>query len=141
MTPNQIAKAGTEHAIQAALMCWCSQHPDKDSRLLLRWLHAIPNGGARGRAQASRLKAEGVKSGVADLMLPVARRGYHGFYIEMKTPKAFQKGELWGMSDTQAEFRDFVIEANYLHQIHASWWSAASALDWYLESIVNGDYA
>lgn len=30
------------------------------------------------------LKREGVKSGVPDLCLAVARGGYHGLYIEMK---------------------------------------------------------
>jgi hypothetical protein len=32
-----------------------------------------------------KLKAEGVRAGVADLCLPAARRGYHGLYIEMKS--------------------------------------------------------
>lgn len=50
----------------------------------LRMLFAIPNGGARSKATAGKLKAEGVKSGVSDLFLSVGRGGYHGLYIEMK---------------------------------------------------------
>ena len=50
----------------------------------LKWLYHIPNGGKRGKVEAARFKAMGVKAGVPDLCLPVARGGYHGLYIEMK---------------------------------------------------------
>jgi hypothetical protein len=47
-------------------------------------LYAIPNGGHRSKATAAKLKAEGVKAGVSDLFLSVARGGFHGLYVEMK---------------------------------------------------------
>lgn len=47
-------------------------------------LHAIPNGGYRPPATAALLKRTGVKPGVPDMFLPVARGSYHGLYIEMK---------------------------------------------------------
>jgi hypothetical protein len=47
--------------------------------------YAVPNGGYRNIYVARKLKAEGVKAGVADLCLPAARRGYHGLYLEMKS--------------------------------------------------------
>lgn len=50
----------------------------------LRWLHHIPNGGTRGKAEAVKLKQMGVKAGVADLCLPYPKGCYHGMYIEMK---------------------------------------------------------
>ena len=53
----------------------------------LKLLHHIPNGGSRNRAEAVNLKAQGVKSGVPDLCLPVPRKGKHGLYIEMKYGK------------------------------------------------------
>ena len=50
----------------------------------MKLLHHIPNGGKRDPIEAKHLKSQGVKSGVPDLSLPVARKGYHGLYIEMK---------------------------------------------------------
>jgi rhodanese-related sulfurtransferase len=72
-----------EHVEQSLLVQWAEiaarrQHPD------LRWLYAVPNGGARSKATAGKLKAEGVKRGVPDLCLPVPRGRYHGLYLEMK---------------------------------------------------------
>ena len=51
----------------------------------LELIYAIPNGGKRGKAQAAKLKNEGLKAGMPDLHLPVARQGFHGCYIEMKS--------------------------------------------------------
>ena len=72
----------TEHDEQVALFGWAeyneAYYPE------LRLLYAIPNGGHRHKAVAAELKAEGVKPGVPNLCLPVARMGYHGLYIEMK---------------------------------------------------------
>lgn len=47
-------------------------------------MHHIPNGGSRNPIEAVHLKEQGVKAGVPDIFLPVARAGYHGLYIEMK---------------------------------------------------------
>lgn len=50
----------------------------------LALLHAIPNGGHRIKAVAVQMRKEGVRPGVPDVCLPVARQGFHGLYIEMK---------------------------------------------------------
>ena len=75
----------TESQEQIWLFEWAellsTQYPE------LSLLHHIPNGGLRAKVTAVRLKAEGVKPGVPDLFLPVARKGYHGLYIEMKAIK------------------------------------------------------
>lgn len=47
-------------------------------------IYHVPNGGYRNKREAARLKAEGVRAGVPDLCIPVARGGYHSLYIEMK---------------------------------------------------------
>jgi hypothetical protein len=45
---------------------------------------AVPNAGKRSPAMASYMKAEGLKSGVPDVMLPIARDRFLGLAIEMK---------------------------------------------------------
>jgi VRR-NUC domain len=53
----------------------------------LRLLFCIPNGARTGAKQGAKLVAEGMKRGVPDLCLPVAARGFHGLWIEMKHGK------------------------------------------------------
>ena len=77
--------APTEHKEQVVLFQWASIEAKKIPELAL--LHAIPNGGSRHPAEAKNLKAAGVKPGVPDLCLPVARGKYHGLYIELKSSK------------------------------------------------------
>ena len=69
----------TEHEEQKALIEWAEIHTGQYPEL--RSLFAIPNQGA-GRNK--RLQREGVKPGVPDLFLPVARPPYHGLFIELK---------------------------------------------------------
>ncbi len=73
---------GTE---QETVINWCEcmafRYPD------LSLIYHIPNGGKRGKAEAARMKRQGVKAGVPDLCLPVPRSGFHVLYIEMKFGK------------------------------------------------------
>lgn len=124
MTPEQLAKCGTEHGHQTALMCWAHQNLELYPELV--WLFAIPNGGQRQAIVAARLKVEGVRSGVSDLMLPTARRGYHGFFLEMKKPKGKE-------SDSQKQFGAHLGKQGYLYGCFDHWTKARDALLWYLE--------
>ena len=63
-----------------------SEH--EEQRLFVQWfrrtypkrrIFAIPNGGGRSISQASKLKAEGVSSGVPDLLIPDGM-----IWVEMK---------------------------------------------------------
>lgn len=72
----------------------------------LRWLHHIPNGGSRNKAEAVKFKQMGVRSGVSDLCLPYPKGMYHGLYIEMK----YGSGVLQG---TQKEFLSDMAEAGH----------------------------
>ena len=73
---------GPEDREQQTVFEWAKYMSVKFPELEL--LHAIPNGGYRNKATAARLKLTGVKPGVPDICLPVARKGYHGLYIELK---------------------------------------------------------
>src|SRR5262245_1913538 len=87
-----------ERPHQVALIKWV--RAVQDAYPVLKLLYAVPNGGDRNLRVARKLKAEGVLSGVSDLCLPAARRGYHGLYLEMKSeegvateePKQFLRG-------------------------------------------------
>ena len=72
----------TEEAEQAAVFEWATLMTPQFPELHL--LFHIPNGGWRAPATAAKLKAQGVKPGVSDLMLPVKRGGFGGLWIEMK---------------------------------------------------------
>ena len=74
-----------EEAEQAAIFEWAEYEKRKYPELEL--LYHVPNGGKRDAKTAAILKRCGVKSGVPDLVLPVARCGYHGLYIELKVGK------------------------------------------------------
>lgn len=118
MQPSQIAK-DSESSQQQALFCQANLHIQTYPEL--RWLHHIPNGGARaddvkGAAiRGAKLKAEGVKEGIPDVFLPVARGYWHGLYIEMKKPSLRPKrvGSAGGLSEKQMEFRDFAHKQGY----------------------------
>lgn len=74
-----------EEREQIAIFTWAKMqeaaHPD------LCLMYHIPNGGARSKATAARLKAAGVKAGMPDICLPVPHGGYAALYIELKTPE------------------------------------------------------
>lgn len=76
---------------QRAVIAWCAASGVP--------VYHVPNGGYRNKAEAARLKAQGVKAGVPDLCVPMARGGYHGLYVEMKD--AGSKGRV---SDKQREW-------------------------------------
>lgn len=71
-----------EHEAQCELFRWVFENETKIPEL--RWLYAVPNGGFRHKATAGRIKAEGARSGVPDLIMPVSRGDRAGLAIELK---------------------------------------------------------
>ena len=69
----------TEHDEQAAFVEW------------LEWqgipVFAIPNGSNKSKAAAAKFKAEGLRAGVPDLMIPAPTEQYAGLFVEMKDAK------------------------------------------------------
>ena len=76
---------------------------------MFTWLFHIPNGGKRNQKEAVRLKSEGVKAGVSDLMLAVPLNGYCGLWIEMKKAN----GKPSDLSPDQAEWLELMSEQGY----------------------------
>lgn len=139
MTPQDLAKSGTEHGEQSALFLWANLNVAKYP--MLRWMHAIPNGGSRGDNAKSRMirgaqmKAEGVKQGVADVFLPCPINGWHGLYIEMKKPdqRPKREGSKGGLSDDQILFKEHCNLHGYGWIVCYSWEEAARTIVQYLE--------
>lgn len=63
----------------------------------LKLMYHVPNEGKRSASTGSRLKQAGLKPGVPDIVLPVARGGYIGLYIELKygRNKATENQKMW----------------------------------------------
>lgn len=81
-TNSESVSPVSESVEQIALFRWAAYAECTYPELAL--MYHIPNGGMRNKAVAGKLKAEGVKAGVPDIHLPIARAGYHSLYIEMK---------------------------------------------------------
>lgn len=109
-----------EHNEQAALILWARLQP-----LPVSWIFAIPNGGARSKRTAGRMKAEGVLAGVPDLCLPVSRRGYHALYIEMKSPKG-------RLSSVQKAMIKNLRDSGYAVEVARSWVEASQIIERYI---------
>lgn len=116
------------------------QHEAYEQEAIFRWaqfirsrfpeidlLYHIPNGGSRNRLEAANLKLQGVKPGVPDLCLPVARGGFHGLYIEMKAGKNTT-------SENQDRWLAALSKQGYLTSVCYGWQEAAELLEKYLKS-------
>ena len=116
--------APSEQVEQMALMRWAEY--EKGAHPELKLLMHIPNGGVRSKAEAGRFKAMGVKPGVPDLFLPVARGTYHGLWIELKRADG---------GKTQAAQRgwiDALKAQGYMAGVCHGWVEASEAIMKYL---------
>ena len=127
-------KGSPEHDEQVFLFEWANIMANKYPEL--KFLFAIPNGGQRNVVVATRMKAEGVKSGVPDVFLPVPFSRANkstgeiedlkaGLWIEMKVgsnkPSANQK-----------EWLDFLEESGYQVEVCYSGREAVNTIIDYL---------
>lgn len=114
-----------EHRIQCAIVKWFFYaYPQYRGGCLF----AVPNGGQRNIQTAARLKAEGVTSGVADLLLLVARHGFHGLCIEVKTIVGRQ-------SENQKNWQRIIEAQGYRYEIVRSLDDFASLVRCYLGEV------
>ncbi len=108
---------------QAWLFQWAMWSVQKFPELSL--LYHVPNGGKRDKKEAVSLKRQGVKAGVPDLFLPVARDGYFGLYIELKVGRN-------KTTDIQKKWIKDLIEQGYMVEVCYGWQEAKEILEKYL---------
>ena len=115
--------AVSEHDEQVALFCWATTMQQQIPELEM--LYAVPNGGHRHKKVAQKLKAEGVRAGVWDISLDVARGEFHGFRGEMK----------WGrnlLTKPQKLWRERYERQGYKTAVAWSWMEMAEKILDYL---------
>ena len=93
-----------------------------------RLLYHVPNGGHRHKLVAIKLKAQGVRAGVPDLVLPMARGGYFGLYIEFKAMPPFDAE----VSASQHAYIQALNEQGYLAVVCRGHVDALEAIRAYL---------
>lgn len=113
-----LAKAKSEHAEQRAFFGWLQIQINLGVQPLAHLAYAVPNGGERNLIVASRLKTEGVKSGVPDICWPVPRGVFAGLYIEMKV---HPNGRV---SETQEQWHRDLRSVGYAVAVCWSWRAA-----------------
>lgn len=150
LTPEQLAKSGTEHAHQQALFA-AFAHAEMRAMYpqLELCMFAIPNGGARG-AKGSRdaklngamMKAEGVKKGVSDIFIAVPQwlkdatqttgwRLAHGLFLELKRDDGGA-----GESDAQKAFGAAVAAQGYAYVVCCGWQQAYATIRAYMDGLL-----
>lgn len=124
---------------------WRGSFPHYEPIPQLVWLHAIKNAEKGGAIRGAMAVAEGVRSGVFDVFLPVVTRfeygenltnarrfkgpglefshgqwGFAGLYVELKTPdrKNHKNG---GMSDEQLAFQAWALDQGYAAELAHGW--------------------
>ncbi len=116
--PRKPSAGPSEHQVQSAVISWwhwaCGGYKLPEFALF-----AVPNGGARDPITGAKLKREGVRPGVPDLVLAAPRDQFHGLLIEMKVGDNKP-------SDKQQEFIEYLQGAGYCTSVH---WTADSAIE------------
>lgn len=144
----------TEDTEQMCLFRWADAQSGKYPELSL--MYHIPNGGKRGKAEAGRFRAMGVKSGVPDIFLPrgfhaldfvgpgqfnidgtqyaVTETIYNGLYIELKRLRGGT------VSATQKQWVARLRDAGYAVEVCKGWEAAAAVITDYLEGRYKPQY-
>lgn len=129
ITPEQLAKTGSEDSEQTALFAWAALEIKRYPQL--KWMHAIPNGGFRNKVEAEKLVATGVRKGVFDIFLPVMIKRNGGLYVELKK-RGREKEKAGGLSIDQIEFLTYANLAGYKTAVCYGWEEARIAIVAYL---------
>lgn len=125
-TKRQLIKPDSENAIQAAFFRWCQLMEKKYPEL--ENFFSVPNGAHKSPASRYVYKVTGLKSGVPDTFLPVARGGYNGFFIEFKSATG-------RLSPEQKDWHTRLRAQNFLVEVCRDWEIAAKITEDYLNLV------
>jgi hypothetical protein len=114
-----------ESTIQIQYMRWFHYQYPQYKKLCFH----VPNGGSRHKLEAINLKKQGVKKGVADVIILVPIAPYHGLTIELKS----DEGKL---SDDQLEFLFEANQKGYLGVVESSLKNAVLVTDSYFSFLL-----
>lgn len=119
----------SERDEQKALFEWAAKVEGRRPELAM--LFAIPNsggykGGFRSNARiVAEMKRQGLKPGVPDICLPVARRGRHGLFIELKAGKG-------KATEKQLDWIAALVSQGYHAAVCRGWDEARAVIEEYL---------
>lgn len=161
MTPDQLAKSGTEHGEQRALFAFLKVAQRHGFETAWRWAEsgdmtvfqssayaatgveqfpelarafAVPNGGQRDKITAAKLKHEGVKSGVPDVFFPLPCKQYAGLFVEMKrSADKATKRRAGTTSNEQDDWIAYLRSVGYAVSVCYEWRYAARDIQSYVE--------
>ena len=92
-----------ESTHQAQVIEWSKWAYKTGKYPMLNMLHCSLNGVKLSATQARIAKAQGMLSGVPDLLLPMKKNGHHGLYIEMKSEKGrLTENQQWFLSNAES---------------------------------------
>ena len=111
-----------EAQLQTMCVTWFRYQYPKLTPVLV----AIPNGGSRNIIEATNLKRQGIIAGVADLILFVANKDFHGLCIEMKYDKGKQ-------SEHQKQWQEAIEKQGYKYIVCRSFDSFCEEINKYLQ--------
>lgn len=124
-TAKKSRKADAEGSEQVQLLKRFRELYPAEGPLLIH----IPNGGSRKNAfEGWRLKEQGVRAGVSDLLLPVARGGYYGIWIEFKASPPYDAK----VTESQLEWLELMKAQGYAAHLCRGQAEAMQVLSSYL---------
>ena len=118
----------SEHDDQAMIVEWLKRTGLWDRYGIFAPPNGIPlPGSAKSRARIiNYMKREGMRPGVADMVFPIARGGYHGMYLELKRKSG------GNLSDEQRNFIAIVERAGYFTAVPSGFEEAMEIIETYL---------
>lgn len=120
---NKVLKSGelSELSIHKAAIQWCHLNPNLKGLVI-----HIPNEGKRSRRYGRTLKELGMLAGASDLFIALAKKEYHGAWIEIKSKQGI-------LSPLQKQFLEKMNQQGYFTAVCYSLDEIISILNWYID--------